>query len=270
MSSQIIFYDKSACDIDNSSVVTTITDAIATNTGSSFVSYIYNRNNNSAWLTTGSTDAANTQIDIDFGQGYDLTDIILVKHNFKAYTIQYDDGGYTDFSTAISETTNTDETTNHSFTQVEVQKIRIIITGCMVVDADKVLRQIICTNKLGQFNGWPMIKAPTSSTNKRKDLMLSGKINITEGIGSFNVTLEVSSLSDTTDLALIESLYTRRKPSLLWLCGGDESQFNYASIGYRKEDLYLVRPIDEYDAELYKGIYTAGQKISIKLGEVID
>lgn len=271
MAQQIKFFDRSACDIANSSVVTTVTDSVATNTGESFISFIYNRNNTSAWLTTGSTDAANTQIDVDFSQGFDITSIILVLHNFKAYTIQYYNGStYVDFSTAISETTNTEETTEHSFTQVEVQKIRIIIQGTMVVDADKVLRQLICANSLGQMNGWPTINKPTSSTNKRRDVMLSGKLNVTESVGAFSVELNVTSLSDNDDLALLESLYTRRRPSLLWLCGGDESQFNYAALGYRKEDLYLVRPTDDYNSELTRGVYTAGQKIKIKLSEVVD
>lgn len=271
MSQQITFFDRSVCDVLNTSVITTISDNITSGTGESFAHYLYNRNNTSAWMTTASADIGLTQLDIDFGQGYDLSDIILVKHNFKAYTIQYWNGSaYVDFSTAISETTNLIETTRHTFTTVETQKIRLIIQGTMIADADKVMRQLLCCTLHGQLNGWPEIKKPTHGTNKKKNTMISGKYNIVEGTGAFQCNLTVSSLSSAADIAILEELYTSRTSKLLWLCGGDESQFNYASKGYRLEDFYLVRPLGDYSPELYKSIYSSGQKINIKLGEVVD
>src|SRR4051812_33469430 len=106
MAQQICVFKKNLIDLSNTNGVLTVTDATATNNGQTFVDFIRNRNNSSAWLTTGSNDAANTQIDVDLGETRDITDIILVKHNWKAYTIKYSTDGvsYSDFTSAIAPT----------------------------------------------------------------------------------------------------------------------------------------------------------------------
>jgi len=122
MGNQIKLLRKSAVDRDNSNITITVTDAVATNTGQSIVDYTRNRNNNSAWVTTGSTDAANTTLEVEMGDFESIDTIILIGHNFKAFTIQYYNSGYQDFSTPISETTNTDDNTEFTFTGVEAMK----------------------------------------------------------------------------------------------------------------------------------------------------
>lgn len=266
---QIIFFNKSACDYSNQDVSVSITDSVATNTGETFAHYMFNRNNNSAWITTGSSDAGTTTLEIDFGQERYITDLLLVLNNLKAFTIQYDDSGWTDFSTPINESTNTETTKRFSFTRVLVQKIKIIITGTMVADADKIIRQLIVSDIAGQLNSYPQIKKPTHSTNKKNVKMLSGKYAVIESVGAFSVTLSVSLLSDSEDANLVEDLYESRSAYLVWLCGGNESQFKNLLKGYRKEDIYLVRPSDEYQNEFYTN-YTTGTKFNMKLNEVVN
>ena len=62
MSKQIKFWRKSFIDADRTNHEITITDTVAENTGQDFVRFLRNRNNNSGWNTSGSTDAAQTQI----------------------------------------------------------------------------------------------------------------------------------------------------------------------------------------------------------------
>lgn len=267
--SQIIFFNKSVCDYSNQNVSVSITDAIASNTGETFAHYMFNRNNNSAWMTTDSTDAANTTMEIDFGRECDVTNLILALTNLKSFTIQYDDSGWTDFSPAINETTNTETTKRFSFTKASVQKIKIIITGTMIVDADKIIRQLIIADIAGQLNAYPLILKPTHSTNKKNVKMLSGKYTVIESVGAFSTTLDVKVLTDSDDLELIENLYASRNSFLLWMCGGDESQFRNLLRGYRKEDFYLIRPSDEYRNEFYRN-YQTGIKFKMKLNEVVN
>lgn len=272
MAKQIRFFKKNIIDISNDEVTLTVTDAIAFDTGQGVVDYIRNRNNNSAWVTTNSTDAANTQLDVEWLTGRDVTSLILVKHNFKAFTIQYWDGAaFQDFSIPINQSSNSAETSIFEFNSVSTHKIRIIITGCQVVDDDKHLYQLIVSEKLGTgiLDGWPVIQAPTHDTNKKQTKMLSGKIFLLESLGSFSCTLNVDFWRSANDLSIVEDVYFRREGVLLWLCGGDETQFNYTAIGYRLEDLYLVRPVNNYDPEWVKGVYSSGLKISMQLAEAI-
>lgn len=270
MSQQISFFYKNYIDYSFDGVAITVTDSVASNNGQSFVDYIRNRKNSSAWLTTGSTDAANTTLEVDWGSNKELNSIMLVLHNFKAFTVKYWGGvSWDDFSTPIAETTNTAETNGYEFTTVITNKIQIIITGTQVVDADKVLRQLIATDKIGQLDGWPIIKKPTASTNKTVSKSLSGKVYVSESVGAFSCQLTVSNLKSDDDLTIIEEIYTRGEGVLVWLCGGDEDQFSSQRIGYRLEDLFFMRPIDEYTPEFYKGLYQTGIKFQMKLQEAI-
>ncbi len=273
MSQQILFFRKSLIDSDNGDIDITVTDAVATNTGQDYVNYMRNRKNDSSWITTGSTDAANTTLEVDFVDTISISDILIVSHNLKAYTIQYWSGiAWVDFSTVISETTNTESTNHYNFTSVASSKIKIIITGTQVVDADKYIKQLIVTRRIGsgQLEGWPVIKKPVISTNKKSSKMLSGSINLVESVNSFSVTLSVSNWNIDADMDIIEDIYFRHQGVLLWPCGGDATQFATERIGYRKEDIYLVRPVSEYTPELHKGIYSTGVKTELKLAEAIS
>jgi len=271
MGSQIKFFTKNIIDIGNINASIFVTDTVATNNGQTFVDYVRNRNNWSAWATTGSTDAANTQLDIYFGDSREISSIILILHNFKNYTIQYWNGiSFQNFSTSISITNNTLETTSHEFTQVTTNQIRLIVTATMIANDDKFLRQLICIDKIGtgQLEAWPNIKNPTASLNKQSSKMISGKSNIIETSGYFQASLNLSYWKSANDLDMLERIFFRREGVLVWLCGGDETQFSSKRIGYRLQDIYLVRPTNEYEPEWNTSVYTNGLNIRMDLVEV--
>lgn len=273
MSQQIKFFEKNVIDLENEDVTITVTDAVATNNGQDFIDFIRNRSNLSAWITTGSTDAASTTLEVDWITGRDVTDIILIKHNWKAYTIQYWNGlTWTDFSTPISVSGSTDETTQHEFDSVEISRIRIIITETQVTDDDKELYQLVVTNKIasGQLTGWPLIRKPTFDNNKIRSKMLSGKFRVAESVGAWGFDLEVRNWSIQADLDIVENIFFRREGFLVWLSGNDEEQFRMEIMGYRKEDLFLMRLINDYRPEWVDGIYSNGLRIKMSLRESID
>lgn len=272
MGQQIMFFKKNWIDLSKDATLT-ITDAVASNNGQSYVDYVRNRNNFSAWMTTDSTDAALTQIDIDMLDPKDISDIILVGHNLKNYTIQYHNGvTYVDFSTVINPTTDTASTTHYSFTQVSCTLIRIIINGTQVANADKRINQIILTEKIatGQLTGWPQIKKPTLSTNKKISKALSGKSSVIETVGFYSAQLTVDAWTIDNDLDIVEAIYNNREGVLMWICGGSETQFKTTRMGYRLEDIYLVRPTDDYSPEYINGQYQNGLKIKMQLQESLD
>ena len=273
MSQQIKFYDKSKLDLSNGVASITITDSVATNNGQDYVDFMRNRNNVSAWMTTGSTDAALTTIDVELVDEREITTVILTTFNFKAYTIQYWDGGaYVDFSTPVNETANVLTSIEHSFDQISTSKIRIIVSGTMIADADKRITQLIITKNLltGQLDGWPVIKRPRHNTNKKVSIMLSGKVNVVESVGGFSCDLSVKNWNSDSDLSLVEEIYFGKRGVLMWLSGGDEAQFSHNRAGYRGEDIYLVRAVNDYTPEWSSGLYTTGMKINMKLKEAIE
>lgn len=264
MSQQITFFQKNRADYSDTKVIATASE------GNLFAPLVLNRNNTSGWGTSGSVDANNTTLTIDFGDTHTLTDLLLVKHNFKSFTAKYWDGAaWQDFSPAIAPTNCTDSTSRFSFSSVLAQKILITVLGTQVPNSDKSLCQVIATQLIGQLTGWPVIKKPTHNRNKRITTMLSGKQYIAENVGGFAADLVVTNWSSSADLSIVENLFDSNEGFLVWLGGGDETQFSSIRQGYRKEDLYLMRCSNNYMPEWAQGFYKSGLAITISLQEVV-
>lgn len=265
MGQQVRFFKKNKLDISNDVAVLTASQ------GSDYVNYVRNRSNDSAWLTTGSVDADNTYIEVDFVDERDIDFIFLVKHNFKAYTIKYWDGAaYQDFSTAISVTGNTADVTSHGFTKISTSKIKLTIQGTMTANSDKYLYQFIATEVIAQFDRYPIIRDPAFDRNLLRTKMLSGKTAVAENVGGFEVTMRLTNTKTAGDLSIFETLFFSLEGFLVWICGGDETQFFTRVRGYRKEDIFLMKCANDYSPEFVKSLYDFGLDVSVKLVEVVD
>jgi len=267
MSATIKIFEANYADLLNGNVSITITDTVATNNGQDIVDFMRNRDLNSAWATTDSTDAAGTQIDISLGDGQTVSEVLLLGHNLKSFTVSTFNGATYDVQ--YTTTTETEDVTEITFAEVETTAVRIIVNGTQVADDDKFVRRILVTKLFGQFNGFPKIQSPTNSTNKKQTKMLSGKISLTEGVGSFQCKLSIDNFYDVADLELVQNIYLNRNGVEVWLCGGDEDQFTFAAKGYRRLDIFRMRPVDEYKPEWQKGIYVLGTKQTLDLVEVV-
>lgn len=265
-----IFYEKNKIDLSTPNVSITITDAIASDTGESFVDFIRNRNNFSGWMTTDSTDAANTQMDIDMTDEKSIDRIILVDHNWDSYTIQYWNGAtFVDFSTAINVSGSTDSVTVHSFNSVNTSEIRIIITAAQVTDADKRLAQLIITEELGQLNQEPNIQRPQFNKRRRTNLTISGKAQVIRNQGGFSFRMRHKNQVDDADLTLIETLYDKAEGFIVWLNAGNDAQFATSREGWRAQDFFLMKIESEYEPEWAEGRYLHGIKIEADFVEII-
>jgi hypothetical protein len=268
MSAPIKIFQPNFIDMLNNNVTITVTDAVAENTGASIIDYLRNRSINNAWITTGSTDAANTQLDVDMGDEKSVDSILIINHNLKSYAISYWNG-----SAYVSAYTISNDAKSTSFIQldptVSTSKIRIVIAGTQTANEDKYISRLIISEEFGTFSGWPKIVNPTHGTNKSKTTLLSGLVNIVESTGAFKCELNLDYFDNAADLALVEAIYSARKGLNFWLCGGDELQFKTKLKGYRLSDVYLMRPDDDYQPEWNKGIYTTSIKQKMSLVEVV-
>lgn len=274
-SGQPQIFNKNKLDIENVDVNITITDAVAVNTGQAYTSFMRDRRNWTAWMTTESTDAANTEILLEYGDFRDIDSILLVGHNLKNYEIEYWTGlvwaNVTKASdnTAVAPTDDDQDTTFYLINKVNTDKMRIIIYGTQVADSDKRIQQLITTTRIGKFEGWPVIRRPQVSTNKRNTKMLSGRNRIVESLEAFSCTFDVKNWKIQNDIDIIETMYFIRQGVLVWINSDKPTQFALDLKGYRREDIFLMRPQDSWRPELSQGLYKTGIKQSIKLVEVI-
>lgn len=267
----IKFFKKNRIDLSFEEGTISVTDTTATDNGQSYVNFLRNRDLTSGWATTGSNDAANTQLDVDFGSGRkDINRIILVGHNFKAYTIQYfnaDTSNWTDFSPAINVSNNTADTIEHQFTTVNAKEFRLIVTETMTVDDDKFLKQLILTETIGELTVQPEIM-PVINRSRKVTRYISGKSHIIRSVEAFEVRLRKKNVVNENDLAIVEKLHENFEGFLVWLSGGTETQYDTIRKGWRLEDLYLMNLRSEQEIEWSDSRFKNGMDVDLRLVEV--
>lgn len=265
MSAPIRFFKKSACDFEKAVVVTA-------SEGQASASFLFDRSNRTAWGTSGSVDSNNTQIVVNMGDVMTIDSILLLKHNFKNFLLEYwDDIGllWLGFATPIHPTASTDASSFFNFPAVNTSQLRLTIFGTQVANSDKLLCQFIATSQIGQLNGWPKFSKPTMARNLVQQQMLSGKSHILKNVGFYATDLTVENWSDDADLTIVEALYNSSEGFLFWPCGGDQTQFSSLRQGYRLEDIFLTQVSNEFSPEWAQGFYKCGMQMDISLTEVI-
>jgi len=268
MGQQIRIFEKNIIDFNNQAASIEVIDIGSANNGQDIVDFVRSRKNINAWVTSGSADSYNTKLEVTLGGVFRIADIILIAHNFKSFTIDYWDAGWTNL---VTETTNIKTTSHFSFTEILTEKIRIVIGGTIIVDANKFLKQLIITRpfKQGQLESWPIV-TPVLDQNKKVTEMLSGKVNISQSLGGYSIDLKIASCESVNDIELFQEMYNRfYEGFLIWCNAGDDLQFRTSVQFWKSEDIFLVRPVDSYNASWYEGIYSCGIPIKIKLKEVI-
>jgi len=264
----IKFFKKNILDLSNDLPTFTITDGSASDTGSAFTTLMRNRNNNSGWATTGSADDGSTTMVVDFGETKSFTDILLVGHNFKNFNVKYYDGtNYIDFDTTISSTDNTVSTNYYNFSEVSTTAIQLKINGTQTADQDKYLKQFIVTNIIGTLSVEPEVK-PQWDKDRRVTKYLSGKSFVAKSAGAFNCHIRMKTVANESDLSLVETLFNSYQGFLVWLCGGDTSQFETIREGYRLQDIFYMDLANEYEPEFNDSRWYHGMPIDMKLVEV--
>lgn len=265
----IKFFRKSYLDLSYDLPTITITDGVATDTGEDYTDLMRNRNNNSGWATTGSSDAGTTTMVIAFGETRSFTDILLIGHNLKSYTLKYHDGtGYVNFSSTIAPTDNTASTNYYNFTEVATPSLELRILGTQTPDADKYIKQFLVTNILGTFTVEPEVQ-PQFDKDRKVTKFLSGKSFVAKSVGGFNCRVRMkNSGANSADLLLVERLFATYEGFLVWICGGTTSQFELEREGYRLQDIFLMDVVNEYTPEYVESRWYQGMPIDLKMVEV--
>lgn len=115
--------------------------------GSVSKGYMFDRDPDSKWTTSGANDDATsvTAIIEFFEDGVaverDIDRLLLINHNFKAWTLEYWDGAA--WQPLTSETVDDEEITFKTFGQVSTTKVRLTVTETQVADQEKEVGEII-------------------------------------------------------------------------------------------------------------------------------
>lgn len=275
-SNLIRVYEKNKIDLSFGTKVTiTITDGVATNDGSNYVNFTRDRTNYTGFATTGSTDAANTQFDIDMGDPFNIDTLGLIRNNFASITWQYYNGvSYVDFTPPIAESglsqpNNAEQTLIYNVGQVSTQQLRLIIQGCYPADADKVLRQIIVTRKIGEFQTQPEVRPFEKEEFKSVKNMISGRKHISRRQGGFRCRVSFPGFKTQSDLDLIENIFNSTEGRLFNFAGAALIDGTFKVPGFRPQDFYLMAPTNDLNTSYAQGRFANGITPTLDLVEVV-
>lgn len=266
----IKFFRLSYLDKARSGVSITVTDSVASSLGANSVSKLRNRSDTDGWSTSGSADSGNTTLELAMGDQISFTRILLLNHNLKAYTIKWWDSVnelWQDFNTPIAEANFTEASSYYEVEETFSSKLQIVITGTQVADQDKIIRQILVTSELGEFQTEVDVE-PVFDQNISTRKFVSGKNFVSKSPGAMELAISMSSTKRDSDLTLIETLRKVYGGFHVWLCGGTTSQFPYLREGYRKEDIYFMAINSNYSPRWRDGRFKSGTIIDFKMVEV--
>lgn len=239
------------------------------------------RNRFSYWRSVGSMDTITETLTITFPESTEIDRLLLIDHNWKEFTAQYDNGGvYTDFTNiigidgsvgTIAETAFADNTAYYEFDAVTTTSIQLTVTKTQTADQEKYINQIIATKELATLQGYPILKSIAHSRNLRKRQVLSGRTLIQKSEESMDLTLDFKNYppSYSADIDLIFTLHDEEDDFIIWPCGGRRGSdyFAYQLRGWRLEDAYSVQVDNDLKISYSKNVYQNTINASLSLVE---
>lgn len=266
----IKFFALSYLDHTQNGVTLSVTDSVAFDTGGDFINEIRNRSDKDGWMTSGSNDAANTELLVTFSDLTEFTRILLLNHNFKNFTMQYydeDTNAWADFSTPIAVTNFAGKSSYFEVERVFTFKVKLTIQGTQTPNADKSLRQFLICEEIGELVTELNID-PVFDDDRKISKYVSGRNYVTKSIGGIKIKLTMSSIGRADDLELIEYLHSLYGGFHTWLCGGDITQYETVRNAYRMEDIFYTLVSTLYNPQWRDGRYYNGMIINFTLVEV--
>jgi hypothetical protein len=233
------------------------------------------------WESLGSNDLTTETIVVNLKTSKVVDRLFLVDMNFKEFQIQYDNGsGYVDFtnvvgvngveSSSISETDFAFDSAYYQFDAVTTSRIQITCLKTQVANVQKYLSQIIITEEIGTLEGFPRVQ-PESSRNETKAKALSRRLVVQKTYETNKVKITFKTHPFQNDLDIIEELFEREEPFLVYPCGGRSGSdyFKVEQMNWRLKDIYNVQITGKLKNQFEKGVYTLGFNKSITMEEHI-
>jgi len=257
-------------------------DRAIASSGTSSADFILDTNRFTFWRSVASSDATTETLTITMASST-IDRIAIANHNFKSFNIKYWNGAaFVDFTSVISlngslgsvsETANADATSYYEFDSVTTDQIRIEATETFVVDDEKNMMQLIATEEIHTFTGFPDFK-PKHSRNIRKHKMMSGRTRIEKSEESFTAKIQFKNydadLADDIDTAYF--LVDSEDPFILWACGGkrelsNDGCFRYQQKGWRLEDFYTCHVTRDISPNYKSNYYGGSLNLSLSIEE---
>lgn len=266
----IKFFEKSRADIDYNATV-------VASSGQSCADYVRDRNNIDKWSSVGSSDVVREYLEIEFDGAHSINRLLLTGHNWKKFFAMWWDGAsWNHFTSVVTkegtqtnvlETVNAKTTSYYEFAEVSTTKITLQIDETIVANAEKTCSQVIVTKEIGTLVGFPQW-TPSFGKNQIENKSVSGRPKYSIMSETTSIDMTFDTYPPAEDHALIQTMWDDQEEFLVWLCGGNDTQFRYPAKGNRLQDVWLVWFGDVWSPAYASTVYQNALSYSLKLNEV--
>jgi len=130
--------------------------------------------------------------------------------------------------------------------------------------------RLIVTNELGTLRGYPETKGVNIDPNEKEEKTIAGFSHIERGVDTADFSLSLKSYPYQDDVDLLDDLFARYEPFMVWLCGGLPDQFGLNLRGWRSRDLYLMKVDGGIQNGFSKNTYCLGKDGAYRFREVLS
>lgn len=268
ISGGIKFFDKSKClKKDGASV------AVSTGSGGDNV---LSANRYVRWDSVGSDDSTTETLTVTFPSSTTFNRLLLVGMNAKDFRVFYDTS--TEFSNVVSlddapgtiNIADWDEDTAYfEFDEVTADNIKVELYNTQVADVEKFVEQIIVTSEIGTLEGYPRVRASIDS-NEQVARTQNNKRITQKSFETFDAKLTMSYTSQS-DLTVLNTLFEKLEPFLVWLCGGryGSQYFSAVQKNWRLKDVYQVQASGKKKTDWDSNTYVNAPETNLDLYEEV-
>lgn len=233
------------------------------------------------WESIGSNDITTEKVIITFNSPKTMDTLFLVDMNLKNFEVKYDNGGvFEDFTnvfsvnneskSSVSETDYNRDTAFYQFDEITTSSIEITMNTTQTANEDKFITQVIASKEIGTLQGFPRVQ-PESNRNETRAKALSRRLLIQKTYETNRIRMNFKTHPFQNDLDIIENLFDREEPFLVYPCGGRTGSpyFKVEQKNWLLRDVYNVQLMGKLKNEFEKGVYSLGFNKTIMMEEHI-
>jgi len=240
--------------------------------------YMLTMNRYIGWTSSGSDDTTTETITITLPSAKTVSSLFLLGINFKEFTVKKQ--GAADFTNVtgisgelaggIAETAFTGKAAYYEFDATSVTEIVITATKTQTADEEKACVAVLPTAAIGTFVGFPdLSEGIVLDRNEQRSQAITGRSVISKLVETASLRLRMRSYPEQGDIELVEKLFDRDIPFLVYPCGGNVSHFKVSQKGWRIGDVYQMQTRGNMPSGFKDNIYVLGAEKDIRMEEVV-
>ena len=249
------------------------------NSGGASVNNLLSFDRSGYWQSSDESDGVRSIINISFGVSRTISRLIIVDTNIVDFYISFNqallniiDIDNTRVNT-LAPYINRNSVVYLEFDPVTVNTLELMVSRTQTPNERKHIRQIIATNEIGTFLGFPEVNSFDRNNNAITHRASTGMKHIIKQartIDSFRMRFKTYPVQEDIDLS--NRLFDWEERSFtLWPCGGGygSEHFLFPTEGWRLEDIYNVQTVSKKSSKWWRNLYKSGVQTDLRMVEVI-